>query len=101
MKPRILSAKPSSLGSCGAATEEGRVGAAPDSHPPPVPADKYAASAALFYFVLVEAPALPVTPPLVLQPADRHRLRRYAAGVGARHAACLAQVHALPQGARA
>lgn len=48
----------------------------------------YSKAAALFHFILVEAPHLPLNPPLVLNANDRYRLRRYADSVIIRQNHC-------------
>jgi serine/threonine-protein kinase ULK/ATG1 len=50
----------------------------------------YGKASALLYFLMVEAPAVPLVPPLVLRSMDRLRLRRYASSIAARHAVCAA-----------
>eukprot|EP00245_Coleochaete_scutata_P018607 TRINITY_DN9779_c0_g1_i1.p1 TRINITY_DN9779_c0_g1~~TRINITY_DN9779_c0_g1_i1.p1 ORF type:complete len:715 (+),score=145.64 TRINITY_DN9779_c0_g1_i1:73-2217(+) len=50
----------------------------------------YAKANALFYFLLVEAPSLAISPPLVLTAADRQRLHRYADAVNVRQQHCSA-----------
>lgn len=55
----------------------------------------YAKAAALFYFLLVEAPYLPLNPPLVLSSVDRQRLCRYAEVVTVRENNCTAQREAI------
>ncbi|CAM6127990.1 unnamed protein product [Calypogeia fissa] len=55
----------------------------------------YAKAAALFYFLLVEAPYLPLNPPLVLSSLDRQRLCRYAEAVTIRENHCTAQREAI------
>ncbi|KAL2633581.1 hypothetical protein R1flu_005060 [Riccia fluitans] len=57
----------------------------------------YAKAAALFYFILVEAPHLPLNPPLVLSSFDRQRLRRYADSVILRQNQCTMQREALQE----
>ncbi|CAI5986776.1 unnamed protein product [Closterium sp. NIES-64] len=53
----------------------------------------YARSATLFAFLLHLAPRLPISPPLRLSPADRHRLTKYHDGVLARQTHCSAALH--------
>ncbi|CAK9862133.1 unnamed protein product [Sphagnum jensenii] len=50
----------------------------------------YSKAASLLYFLVVEAAYLPIQPPLLLSPMDRHRLRRYADAVTARQHQCTA-----------
>lgn len=50
----------------------------------------YAKASALFYFLLVEAPTLPLVPSYELSPSDRYRLRRYAESVITRQNQCSA-----------
>jgi hypothetical protein len=57
----------------------------------------YAKAAALFYFLVVEAPYLPLNPALVLNPVDRQRLRRYADAVTIRQNQCTAQREAIQE----
>lgn len=57
----------------------------------------YAKAAAFFYFLLVEAPYLPLNPPLVLSSVDRQRLRRYADAVTIRQNQCTAQREAIQE----
>ncbi|KAL3694157.1 hypothetical protein R1sor_007808 [Riccia sorocarpa] len=57
----------------------------------------YAKAAALFYFILVEAPHLPLNPPLMLTSYDRQRLRRYADAVILRQNQCTMQREALQE----
>eukprot|EP00898_Chlorokybus_atmophyticus_P007662 jgi/Chlat1/7898/Chrsp66S07205 len=65
-------------------------------------AAQYAQSEALFYFCLVEAPALTsASNPLKLTAADRQRLRKYASTVRARHVACTAALQRLNAAAAA
>ncbi|KAJ7522008.1 hypothetical protein O6H91_19G078500 [Diphasiastrum complanatum] len=57
----------------------------------------YAKSAALLYFLLVEGSSLPLTPPLILSPSDRYRLRRYADMLTARQNQCTIQQNFMLQ----
>lgn len=57
----------------------------------------YAKAAAFFYFLLVEAPYLPLNPPLVLSSVDRQRLRRYADAVTIRQHQCTALREAIQE----
>lgn len=61
-------------------------------------------AAALFYFMFAEAPNLPLTPPLVLSPADVYRLQKYTRLIACRYQAAAsaaaspaAAVPTLPQ----
>lgn len=57
----------------------------------------YAKASALFYFFLLEAPALSSTPPFVLALADRQRIQRYADAVVVRQNFCTLQRTVLLQ----
>lgn len=57
-------------------------------------ASAYEKAAALLYFLVVEAAALPIQPPLLLSDIDRHRLRRYADALTAHQHQCTAAAQA-------
>lgn len=59
-------------------------------------AEVYAKAASLLYFLVVEAVALPLQPPLLLSDNDRHRLRKYADHVTLRQHQCIVNAQARP-----
>lgn len=58
-------------------------------------ASAYEKGAALLYFLVVEATALPIQPPLLLSNGDKHRLRRYADRLTAHQHQCIANAQKL------
>jgi serine/threonine-protein kinase ULK/ATG1 len=58
-------------------------------------ASAYEKGAALLNFLVVEATALPIKPPLLLSDGDRHRLRHYAKKLTAHQLQCIASAQKL------